>query len=56
MVHVFYESDEISRVKPGKKDFVSVKIEGKRVHIQKWFFLNNLREVYHVRVETEISW
>ena len=31
---------------PGKKDFVSVKIEGKRVHIQKRLVLNNLREVY----------
>ena len=41
----FYESDDISRVMPGKKNFVSVK-EGKRQHIQKPLVLNNLREVY----------
>ena len=42
-----YESDDISRVMPGKKDFVSVKKEGKRVHVQKRLVLSNLREVYH---------
>ena len=31
----FYESDDISRVIPGKKDFVSVKKEVKRGRIQK---------------------
>ena len=46
IIHVFYESDEISRVMPGKKDFVSTKVEGKRVHVQKRLVLNNLREVY----------
>ena len=33
---------------PGKKDFVSVKLKGKRVHVQKWLVLNNLREVCRV--------
>lgn len=47
MIQEFYESDEITRVMPGKKDFVSVKIEGKCVHVQKQLVLNNLREVYH---------
>ena len=47
IVHAFYESDDISRVMPGKKDFVSVKKEGKRVHVQKRLVLSNLREVYH---------
>ena len=39
IVHAFYESDDISRVMPGKKDFVSVKMEGKRVCMFKsdWF-------------------
>ena len=46
LVSVFYQSDDISRVMPGKKDFVSVKQEGKRVHIQKRLVLCNLREVY----------
>ena len=31
---------------PGKKDFVSVKQEGKRVQVQKRLMLSNLREVY----------
>jgi transposase len=47
IVCAFYESDDISRVMPGKKDFVSVKKEGKRQHIQKRLVLSNLREVYH---------
>ena len=47
IVHAFYESDDISRVMPGKKDFVSVKKESKRVHVQKRLVLSNLREVYH---------
>ena len=42
----FYESDDISRVMPGKKDFISVKKEGKREHIQKRLILSNLRGVY----------
>ena len=47
IVCAFYESDDISRVMPGKKDFVSVKKEGKRQHIQKRLVLSNLKEVYH---------
>ena len=35
MVHKFYESDEISQIMPGKKDFISVKIEGECAHVQK---------------------
>ena len=46
IVHVFYESDDISRVMPGKKDFVSVKKEGKRLHVQKRLVLSNLRDIY----------
>ena len=42
----FYQSDEISRTMPGKKDFISVKQEGTRVHIQKRLVLSNLKEVY----------
>ena len=34
IVCAFYESDDVSRVMPGK-DFVSVKKEGRRQHIQK---------------------
>ena len=44
----FYESDEISRVLPGKKDYVSVKKEGKRVHVQKRLVLCDLKEAYMI--------
>ena len=47
IVQAFYESDDISRVMPGKKDFVSVKKESNRVHVQKRLVLSNLKEVYH---------
>ena len=56
IVHAFYESDDISRVMPGKKDFVSVKKEGKRVHVQKRLVLSNLREVYHEFKEKLAFW
>ena len=46
LVIEFYESDEISRTMPGRKDFVSVRQEGKRVHVQKKLVLSNLKEVY----------
>ena len=45
-VRDFYESDDISRVMPGKKDFVSVKKAGIRHHLQKRLVLSNLREMY----------
>ena len=32
---------------PGKKDFVSIRQEGKRVQVQKRLVLSNLKEVYH---------
>ncbi len=34
VVHSFYQCRDISRVIPGMRDFVSVKQEGKRIHIQ----------------------
>ena len=45
-VCAFYESDEISRIMPGKKDVVSVKKDGKRLYVQKRLVLCNLQEVY----------
>lgn len=48
----FYEDDEISRVMPGKKDFVSVREDGVRVHRQKRLVLSNLREAYKTFKET----
>ena len=46
IVVAFYESDSSSRMMPGKKDFVSVKGEHGRVHVQKRLVLCNLKELY----------
>ena len=46
MVQNFYESDEISRVMPGKKDCMSIKVNDTRISIQKRLLLGNLKEVY----------
>ena len=34
-VKSFYDSDDISRTMPGKKDYVSVKVDERRVPVQK---------------------
>lgn len=46
LVKDFYELDDISRIMPGKKDFVSVRQGDKRVHLQKRLLLSNLKELY----------
>ena len=43
----FYESDQYSRMCPGKKEFVSVKIDGVKQHKQKRLLLCNLKE-FHI--------
>ena len=48
LVRGFYESDDVSRIMPGKKDFVSVKQGEHRAHIQKRLVLSKLREVYQL--------
>ena len=45
-VGVFYEDDEYSRMCLSKKEFVSVRIDGKKVHKQKRLLLLNLNELY----------
>ena len=45
-VRQFYLSDSSSRIMPGKKDYVSVREDGKRKHLQKRLVLSNLRELY----------
>ena len=42
----FYENDEYSRMCPGKKEFVSVKINGHKEHKQKRLLLLNLKELH----------
>ena len=44
-VSSFYESNDISYVKPAKKDFISVEKEGCE-HIQKLLVLGDLRGVH----------
>ena len=45
-VHDFYKSEAVSRVMPGRKDYVSVKKGDARVHEQKHLVLCNLNEAY----------
>lgn len=45
-VRRFYENDENSRVLPGKKDCVSVRIDGEKRKVQKRLILCNLKELY----------
>jgi hypothetical protein len=35
VVKSFYNSDEVSRVMPGKKDHISIKVSGVKIHEQK---------------------
>ncbi|CAH0550783.1 unnamed protein product [Brassicogethes aeneus] len=47
----FYELDEYSRIMPGKKDYVSVKVNGERTQVQKRLLLINLRELFQLYTE-----
>ena len=44
----FYRRDDISRMCPGRKDFVSVKTDRGREHIQKRVLICNLKEVHQM--------
>ena len=47
LVRTFYERDDISRMMPGMKDFLSVKNDdGTRSHVQKRLLLCNINELY----------
>ncbi|KAK0054669.1 ARL14 effector protein [Biomphalaria pfeifferi] len=41
-----FEDDEISRMCPGQKEFLSIRIDGQRVHRQKRLLLLNLKEMH----------
>ena len=45
-VVAFYESDDYSRMCPGKKDCVSVAVDGKKELVQKRMLLVNLKELH----------
>ena len=53
-VYSFYESNDISHVMPGKKDFISVE-EEKCKDIQKRLVLSDLRAVY-LEFKDKIPW
>ena len=42
----FYLNDNVSRMMPGKKDYVSMLVEGKREHVQKRLLLFNLKDAH----------
>jgi len=44
----FYQSDEYSQLMPGQKDYISVKVDGQRMQMQKRLVLNNLKELYNL--------
>lgn len=45
----FYERDDISRIMPGLKDFLSIKQEnGERKHVQKRLLLADLHEIFYL--------
>ena len=46
LVTKFYESDEISRLMAGKKDCVTIKVDGKKEVLQKRLLLSNMAEAY----------
>ena len=45
-IRAFYESDEISCAMPGKKDCVSMYVNGMKELVQKRFILCNVKEAY----------
>ena len=45
-VRKFFEDDEISCMFPGQKEFLSIRIDGERVHKQKRLLLLNLKEMH----------
>ncbi|KAG8230551.1 hypothetical protein J437_LFUL008374 [Ladona fulva] len=42
----FYEDEEFSRIYPGKKDYVSIRLDGIKIHKPKRLLLCNLGELY----------
>jgi len=46
LVRKFYESDEISRLMPGKKDCVTVRVNGEKEVLQKRLLLCNMAEAH----------
>ena len=55
-VKTFYESDEISRQCPGKKDYVSIRTdEGNKIQVQKCLIFCNLKEAFLTFKQEELN-
>ncbi|KYN01836.1 hypothetical protein ALC62_07308 [Cyphomyrmex costatus] len=50
IVRSFYEDDENSRIMPGTKDTVSIKVDGKKTILQKRLVLSNLKELHRLYI------
>lgn len=46
LIKDFYNSDDVSRMMPGKKDFVTIRSQGSKVQVQKRLILANISEIY----------
>ena len=46
LVTSFYLSDAISCMMPGKKDCISIRVNGEKEHVQKRLLLSSIREAY----------
>jgi hypothetical protein len=54
VVKSFYNSDEVSRVMPVKKDYISIKVSGVKMHEQKRLLLCNLKELHsHFKIHIQ---
>ena len=51
----FFDLDYISRMMPGKNDFVNVEVNGEQVQFQKRLLLMNLREAHKVFLEENVD-
>jgi hypothetical protein len=40
-----YNSDEVRRLMPGKKDYISIKVSGVKIHVEKRLLLCNLKDL-----------
>lgn len=51
----FYLSDSVSRMMPGKKDYVSMLVEGRREHVQKRLLLFNLKDAHRQFLDENVG-
>ena len=47
LVQNFYKHDDVSRIMPGKKDCISIKVGDGRIKLQKRLVIRNLKEIYY---------